>query len=72
MEAATWILVINIFAFAVGESNESSRTRDLQHDACLTLVQEVKSERTIASATARATRILATAAGPGAGGIVCI
>jgi len=48
MMLETWILVIEMFAFAVGEPHGSSRTRDLPHDACLTLVQEVKSEKTIA------------------------
>src|SRR5262245_54374902 len=42
-----WILVIEIWgSWRTGERNQSSRTRDLPLEACLTLVQEVQSENT--------------------------
>ena len=44
----SWVLVIEIYGFAVGERNKSSRTRDLPHDACLVLVQEVRGPRVAA------------------------
>ncbi len=44
MDAYVWILVIEIF----GDRVQGSRTRGLTESACLTLVQEVRSERTIA------------------------
>lgn len=44
----TWVLVIEIYGFAVGERNENSRTRDLPEAACRVLVQEVRGPRTTA------------------------
>jgi hypothetical protein len=48
MDAATWILVIEIFSFDPRLRNEASRTRTLPENACLILAQEVRSEITIA------------------------
>ena len=50
MDAATWILVIEISADwrQAGSRHESSRTRGLTETACLALIQEVRGPRTTA------------------------
>jgi hypothetical protein len=49
MDAYTWILVIEVVSLLSGDFRLApSRTRDLTEAACLILVQEVRSSKTIA------------------------
>jgi len=49
MNAYTWILVIDVILLFPGDCGcSSSRTRELTEAACLILVQEVRSPKTIA------------------------